>query len=85
MVADQRIGRLPGDALDGGLRIISPGGGARLAAQIRQHILGQLRAVENLLEEADGAGALGHRRRATERKANACRGQIIGGLGKLGQ
>ena len=85
VVADQRVGGLPGDALDGRLRVIGLGGGAWLAAQIRQHILCRLRAVKNLFEEADGAGALGHRRRAPERKADACRGQVIGSLGKLGQ
>ena len=43
----------------------------RVAAQIGQHVLGRLRAVEDLLEEADGAGALGDGRRAAEGKAHA--------------
>ena len=57
----------------------------RLALEVGQHRFRGLAAIEDLFEEADGAGAFGDRRRAAERKAHPRRAEIVGRLGELDQ
>jgi len=85
VVADERVGRLPGDAIHCPLWKVgfrcSIGG----AAQVGGHLLGRLRAIENALKEPEFGRTFGHGWGSAEREAHARGVQVVGGLGKFAQ
>jgi len=85
VVADERIGRLPGDAIYGPLWEAGFGRSIRGAAQVGGHFLGRLRAIEDALEEPEFGRTLGHGRGSAERETHARGVQVVGGLGKFAQ
>ncbi len=86
MVADDGERRLPGDALDGRLRVIGAGEHVLgLALEQGQHGFRRLAAVKRALEKAKGAGALGHGGSAAKDKAHPGGVQVIGLFGEFAQ
>ncbi len=86
VVAQQGVGRFPGDAFQRGLRVVSGiVAVSALAAQECQHFLGGFAAVEGALKEAQLARAFRHWRGAAEHKAHTLGAQVVRGFSKFAQ